>query len=190
MEKKTNKNISKLPNILTIIRLACIPFVAVLLSFPGERESFLAALCVGFAFITDMLDGFFARKYGAVTVLGKFLDPLADKILVCVTMIMLIPMERIPSWIVVIIIVREMAVTGLRSIAINEGVVIQAGSLGKHKTIFQSVALLGLCLHYEHFNINFHTVGMVFLWGALALTIWSGWDYFRQFRRVLLSANR
>jgi CDP-diacylglycerol--glycerol-3-phosphate 3-phosphatidyltransferase len=190
MKNKPNKKASNLPNILTIIRLACIPFVVVFLNFPGELGSFLAALCVGFAFITDMLDGFFARRFGAVTVLGKFLDPLADKILVCVTMIMLIPMDRIPLWMVVVIIVREMSVTGLRSIAINEGVVIQAGALGKYKTIFQSVALLGLCLHYEHFNINFHVVGIVFLWGALALTVWSGWDYFRQFKQVLLSANR
>jgi len=115
--------------------------------------------------------------------LGKFLDPLADKILVSVTMIMLIPLERIPVWMVIVIIAREMAITGLRGIAVSEGIVIQASWLGKYKTIFQCVALVGLCLHYSYFRINFHLVGMTVLWVALAFTIWSGWDYFSQFSR-------
>jgi CDP-diacylglycerol--glycerol-3-phosphate 3-phosphatidyltransferase len=123
-------------------------------------------------------------------VLGKFLDPLADKILVSLTMIMLIPLGRIPVWMVIVIIAREIAVTGLRGMAVTEGIVIQASALGKYKTIFQSVALLGLCLHYPYFNVDFHVVGMVFLWGALILTLWSGWDYFRQFNKVLTSLNR
>lgn len=178
------KVITNLPNTLTIFRLACIPIVVVFLYFPGKLGSFLATIFFALAFITDILDGFFARKYGAVTVLGKFLDPLADKILVTVAMIMLIPQSRIPLWVVILIIARELAVTGLRSVAVNEGVVIQASSLGKYKTIFQATAVLGLCLHYEYFNINFHAVGMFFLWIALILTIWSGWAYFRQFNRV------
>jgi CDP-diacylglycerol--glycerol-3-phosphate 3-phosphatidyltransferase len=145
---------------------------------------------LGLAFITDILDGYFARKYGAVTVLGKFLDPLADKILVSSTMIMLIPLGRIPLWIVIIIIARELAVTGLRGIAVNEGIVVQASALGKYKTIFQVVALLGLCLHYTYFNIDFQVVGMTFLWGALILTVWSGLDYFRAVKQVFLSLTR
>ena len=116
--------------------------------------------------------------------MGKFLDPLADKILVSVTMIMLIPLERIPIWMVLIIIIREMAITGLRGIAANEKIVIQASRLGKHKTVFQAVSLLGLCLHYSYFNIDFHVVGMFFLWVALSLTLWSGGDYFYRFNRV------
>ena len=143
------EEINNLPNRLTVFRLACIPLVILFLSFQGRLSSFLAALFFSMAFITDILDGFFARRYGSITVLGKFLDPLADKILVSVTMIMLIPMERIPVWMVIIIIVREMGVTGLRSVAINEGVVIQASRLGKYKTIFQATAIIGLCLHYE-----------------------------------------
>ena len=179
------ENKSNLPNTLTIFRLACIPLVFICLNnFPGKWGSFLAALFFGLAFITDFLDGFFARKYGSVTVLGKFLDPLADKILVSVTMISLIPLERIPILIVILIIVREMAVTGLRSIAVNEGIVIQASTLGKYKTIFQSVATVVLCLHYEYYDIDLHTVGMVFLWVALVLTLWSGWAYFSKFSKV------
>ncbi|MBW1999693.1 MAG: CDP-diacylglycerol--glycerol-3-phosphate 3-phosphatidyltransferase [Deltaproteobacteria bacterium] len=176
--------VSNLPNILSFVRLACIPLVIVSLYFEGKVGSLLAAIFFGLAFVTDILDGFFARRYGAVTLLGKFLDPMADKILVSATMIMLIPLGRIPAWVVIIIIAREIAVTGLRSIAVSDGTVIQASSLGKYKTIFQSVALVGLCLHYEYYKINFHAVGMAFLWPALVLTIWSGWAYFRQFHRV------
>ncbi len=175
---------SKIPNILTLCRLACIPIVLVCLNFQGRWSSFFAALFFGAAAITDILDGFFARKYRAVTAFGKFLDPLADKLLVSLTMIMLIPLGRIPVWIVILIVTREMAVTGLRAIAVSEGIVIQAGKLGKYKTIFQSVALLGLCLHYTYLKVNLHVVGMTYLWGALILTIWSGVAYFMQFGHV------
>ena len=185
MKPGPHKKISNLPNMLTLFRLACIPVVLLCLNFPGRFGSFLAALFVGLAFITDILDGFFARRYGAVTVVGKFLDPLADKILVSVTMIMLIPLGRIPVWMVIVIIIREIGVTGFRGIAVNEGIVIQASALGKYKTIFQAVALVGLCLHYSYLNINFHVVGMTFMWGALIVTLWSGFAYFRQFKQVI-----
>ena len=184
MGSDPTEKISSLPNKLTVIRVACIPVVLICLGISGRLTSFLAGLFLGLAFVTDILDGYFARRYGAVTVLGKFLDPLADKLLVSLTMIMLIPLNRIPIWMVMVIITREMAVTGLRAVAANEGVVIQARTLGKYKTIFQSVALMGLCIHYTYFGANFHKVGMAFLWGALFLTIWSGWDYFRQFHQV------
>lgn len=178
-----------LPNSLTLFRVLCIPLVVVFLFFPGKWESFLAALFFGLAFITDFLDGYFARKRGDITNLGKFLDPLADKILVCSTMIALIPLERIPAWIVLLIIARELAVTGLRSIAATEGIVIQASAGGKYKTAFQSIAIIGLCLHYEYFRIDFHLLGMVFLWGALILTIWSGGDYFWRFKKVFFKTR-
>lgn len=185
MKPGPHKKISNLPNMLTLFRLACIPVVLLCLNFPGRFGSFLAAVFFGLAFITDILDGFFARRYGAVTVVGKFLDPLADKILVSVTMIMLIPLGRIPVWMVIVIIIREIGVTGFRGIAVNEGIVIQASALGKYKTIFQAVALVGLCLHYSYLNINFHVVGMTFMWGALIVTLWSGFAYFRQFKQVI-----
>jgi CDP-diacylglycerol--glycerol-3-phosphate 3-phosphatidyltransferase len=173
-----------LPNTLTFFRVICIPLVVVALTYRGRWGSFLAALFFGLAFTTDFLDGYFARRDGNVTVLGKFLDPLADKILVCATMIMLIPPARIPAWIVLLIVVREIAVTGLRSIAAKEGIVIQASGLGKYKTIFQSTATIALCLHYDYFDIDFHVVGMAFLWVALILTLWSGWAYFHSFHEV------
>lgn len=187
--------IFNLPNTLTFFRIACIPLVLLFLNprvllffhLSGKLGSFLAGLLLALAWITDVLDGFLARRYESVTTLGKFLDPLADKILVSVTMIMLIPLGRIPVWMVILIIAREMAVTGLRGIAVSEGIVIQASSLGKYKTVSQSIALVGLCLHYTYLHVNLHLLGMVFLWAALILTLWSGWDYFRQFSRVVFS---
>ena len=178
-----NKKIINLPNGLTFFRLACIPLVAVFLSSPGHLINFLAALFFSLGFITDFLDGYFARKYDEVTVFGKFLDPLADKILVTVTMIMLIPLDRILTWIVILIITREMAITGLRSIAVSQGIVIQAGVLGKYKTIFQATALICLCLHHQYLGLNFHTLGIPLLWLALFMTLWSGVRYFLQFNK-------
>jgi CDP-diacylglycerol---glycerol-3-phosphate 3-phosphatidyltransferase len=173
-----------LPNALSLLRLSAIPVVLVCLAFPGRMGSFLAALFFSIAFITDFLDGYLARKHGTVTALGKFLDPLADKILVCMTLIMLIPLGRAPAWIVVIIVAREIAVTGLRSAAVTEGIVIQANKLGKYKTFFQALATIALCLHYEYLGVDLHVVGTALLWFALILTILSGWSYFRAFYGV------
>ncbi len=192
-ERTTNGDfrteIFNLPNSLTFFRIACIPLVLLFLKISGKTGSFLAALLLGLAFITDMLDGYLARRYASVTTLGKFLDPLADKILVSVSMIMLIPLDRIPVWMVIVIIAREMAVTGLRGIAVSEGIVIQASWWGKYKTVFQCVSLVCLCLHYDYLQIDFHLVGMILLWVALALTLWSGWDYFNQFSRKVFVKN-
>ena len=183
---KTRNQKSKIPNYLTVLRLMLIPAVVTCLYFPGKTGSFLAALFFGLAAITDLLDGFYARRYRVVTPLGKFLDPLADKLLVSVTMIMLITVNRIPAWVVMLIIARELAVTGLRGIAVLEGQIIEASVLGKYKTIFQSVALVCLSLHYQYLQIDFHLVGMVFLWVALVLTLWSGWIYLGVAKRVLI----
>lgn len=182
---KNQDQISNLPNTLSIIRLALTPAVVICLYFPGRLGSFLAALFFGLAAITDLLDGFCARRYKVVTPLGKFLDPLADKLLVSATMIMLVTLERVPAWIVILIITREMAVTGLRGIAVVEGKIVEVSSMGKYKTIFQSVALICLCLHYRYLRVDFHAVGIVYLWGALILTMWSGWLYFRMNKRML-----
>ena len=189
MKVESTKGVSRIPNILTLVRVACIPPVLIFLYFSGPISSLLAGIFLGLAFVTDILDGFFARRYESVTTFGKFLDPLADKILVTVTMIMLIPLGRIPVWMVIVIVARELAITGLRGAAVKEGIVIAARSLGKYKTILQSIALVGLCIHYTYFGINFHKLGMVILWPALILTLWSGWDYFQQFSRRVFSAS-
>jgi len=185
MSSKGTKSIFNLPNSLTLFRVACVPVLVVLLFFPHKATSFVAALVFGLASISDLLDGFLARRQQLVTTFGKFLDPLADKLIVSAALIMLIPLGRAPAWMVVVIVGRELAITGLRSMAVSEGRVISADELGKKKMVFQIVAILGLLLHYEYVGINFHAIGMFFLWLAVVLTLWSGFNYFRRFWDVL-----
>jgi CDP-diacylglycerol--glycerol-3-phosphate 3-phosphatidyltransferase len=170
-----------IPNFLTGFRVFSIPVIVLFLTSPGPLPSFLAALIFTIAAITDLLDGYFARLHKRETAVGKLLDPMADKLLILSGMIMLIPLERIPAWMVVLIIGREVAITGLRGIASAEGVVIAASRWGKGKMVFQSSALTGLMLHYQYLGIDFHILGMILLWIALAITLWSGIDYFWKF---------
>lgn len=179
------KSIFNLPNSLTLFRVACIPLLVILLFFPHKTTSFIAALVFALASISDLLDGFLARRQRLVTTFGQFLDPLADKLVVSAALIMLIPLGRVPAWMVVVIVGRELAITGLRSVAVTEGKVISADELGKKKMVFQIVAILGLLLHYEYYGINFHIVGMFFMWLAVIVTLWSGFNYFRRFWYVL-----
>ena len=185
MTRKRSHSILNLPNSLTFFRIACIPILVVLLFFPHKSTSLLAALVFGLASISDLLDGFLARRRQMVTTFGKFLDPLADKLVVSAALIMLIPLGRVYAWMVVVIIGRELAVTGLRSVAVFEGKVISASELGKKKMVFQIVAVLGLLLHYDYFGVNLHAVGMFFMWLAVIVTLWSGFVYFRSFWDVL-----
>lgn len=173
------------PNHLTLFRIATIPVIIVLLLFPNKVCAFLAAIVFSAASITDLLDGLAARKYGLESTLGKFLDPLADKLLISSALIMLIPHGRVPAWMAFVIIGREMAVTGLRAILSEKGIVMAAEELGKYKTGFQIVAIIALLLHYSYFEVNFHAVGALFLWVALVLTVWSGAQYFIKFRRAI-----
>jgi len=177
--------INTLPNKLTLLRIACTPVMVVLLCFSGKTSSFLAALLFSLASITDLLDGFLARRRKMVTNFGKHFDPLADKLLVSATLIMLIPLGRVEAWMVLVIIGREIAVTGLRGIASSEGVILTPTEISKKKTVFQVVAILALLLHYEYLGIDFHAVGMVFMWLAVVVTLWSGIMYFRKFWYVL-----
>ena len=183
-----------LPNILTLARIAAVPVVLVLLLSDTRASGVWAAAIFGIAAATDFIDGWLARKWGVVTILGKFLDPLADKLIVMVALIMLIPLDRVPAWAVFLILAREMVVTGLRSIASSEGIVIDASELGKYKTIYQMVAIPGLMLHYDFnwffglewgiFQVNMHNFGIFFFYIAFALTLYSGYDYLQKFFRV------
>lgn len=179
--ERRKAGIWNLPNTLSIVRIAAVPVVIVLLISPGRRLSVIAALFFVLVCITDWLDGYFARSRGDVTSFGKFLDPLADKLLINTSFIMLIPLGRVPAWVVALIVAREIAVTGLRAVATHTGVVIAAGSLGKYKTVIQIVCLVALLLHYSWLGINFHMVGIIFLVPAFILTILSGVDYFVKF---------
>jgi len=183
-----------LPNILTLSRIAAVPIVVFLLLFESRQNCFWAAFIFTAASITDWLDGYLARKWGIVTILGKFLDPLADKLIVMAALIMLIPLDRVPAWAVFVILARELIVSGIRSIASSEGIVIAASDLGKYKTIFQMIAIVGLLLHYRYywfFGVQFdflypslHNAGIFVFYISLFLTVWSGGDYFVKFFKV------
>jgi CDP-diacylglycerol--glycerol-3-phosphate 3-phosphatidyltransferase len=174
------------PNLLTGARIAAVPLVMLLLFFPGRMASFLGALCFMLAGATDFLDGFLARRRRLVSRLGKFMDPLADKLLVSVALIMLIPMGRVPAWMAFLIVGREMAVTGLRGLAATEGIVLAPDRWAKAKTLLQMAALTALILHYPYIGINFHELGIVLLWLALIATLVSGvsyfWSFFQQYK--------
>ncbi|SNB45857.1 CDP-diacylglycerol--glycerol-3-phosphate 3-phosphatidyltransferase [Geobacter sp. DSM 9736] len=189
------RTIWNLPNILTLMRIAAIPVLVILLLSPSRTAGFWAAALFAAASVTDWLDGYFARRMGIETVFGKFLDPIADKLIVMTALIMIIPFGRVPAWMVLVILGREIIITGLRGIASSEGIVIAASNLGKFKTIFQLVAIIGLLLHFDYhwfFSIdhpylfvNMHNVGMFYLWIATIITIWSGVDYLLKFMKVI-----
>ncbi len=179
------------PNLLSLFRILLVPVFVYLLRDPGRLAGALAAVLFVLGSLSDYYDGYLARKYGIVTTLGKFLDPLADKLLVVSVLIMLVAMpcapslaepceRRVSAWLVVLIVGRELAVTGLRSIASSEGITLGAEELGKYKTIFQIFALTGLLMHYRYFFFDFHLGGMYFLWIALVLGLWSAVDYHRR----------
>jgi CDP-diacylglycerol--glycerol-3-phosphate 3-phosphatidyltransferase len=184
-----------LPNFLTLSRILVVPPIAIILASPSKSAGFLATVLFAIASFTDWLDGYLARRLGIITVLGKFLDPIADKLLVMAALIMIIPYDRVPAWMVLVILSREIIITGLRGIASTEGIVIAASNLGKYKTIFQIVAIIGLLLHYNYhwlfgiqssyFYVNMHNVGIFYLWIATIITIWSGVDYLVRFFKVL-----
>ncbi|MDD2364990.1 MAG: CDP-diacylglycerol--glycerol-3-phosphate 3-phosphatidyltransferase [Desulfuromonadaceae bacterium] len=195
MSETRTGQILNLPNILTLMRIAIIPLLAFLLLSSSRSSGFWAAALFAIASITDWLDGYLARRMGIVTIFGKFLDPIADKLIVMAALIMILPFNRVPAWMVLVILGREIIITGLRGIASTEGIVIQASDLGKYKTIFQIVAILGLVLHYNYnwffgishtlLTVNMHNVGMFFLWIATVLTVWSGVDYLNRFIKII-----
>ncbi|MED4127232.1 CDP-diacylglycerol--glycerol-3-phosphate 3-phosphatidyltransferase [Shouchella miscanthi] len=189
-----------LPNKITIARICLIPlfmlFLLVDLPF-GELEMFndtiavsllIAALIFIIAAGTDWLDGYYARKLNLITSFGKFIDPLADKLLVTAALIGLVEIQLIPAWIAIVIISREFIVTGIRLVAAAEGDVIAASNLGKWKTLTQMVAIIATLLH----NIPFSAISFPFadlmLYVAAILTIWSGVDYFVKNKHIILKS--
>ena len=173
------------PNVMTVSRVLAVPVIVVLLMSESRASTFLAALLFSVASITDYLDGYLARTRGLESTIGKILDPLADKLLVSSTLVMLVSLGFMPGWIACIIIGRELAVTGLRCVLIEKGQDVAASWLGKYKTGFQIAAIIPLTMHYAYLGINFNAIGSFFLYGALIFTIWSGVDYFVKARRFL-----
>ncbi|MBI9074847.1 MAG: CDP-diacylglycerol--glycerol-3-phosphate 3-phosphatidyltransferase [Desulfatibacillum sp.] len=188
------KDIVLHPNSLTLFRVVTIPGIILLLLPPEPSRLFcmLAAALFSLAAISDGLDGYYARSLGLVSNFGKFMDPLADKLLVMSTLTMLTWHQWIPGWMACIIVGRELAVTGLRGIAAEQGKVIAAEKLGKYKMGFQIGAIIPLLLHHKliiagDFFLDFGQVGYWVLWIALVFTIWSGAEYFRNYSKVIRS---
>lgn len=190
-----------IPNQISMFRIFLIPVFMffMLVDFNWGDVHFLGAtIPVGhligaiifiIASITDFIDGYYARKYNLVTNMGKFLDPLADKLLVSAALIILVQFEMAPAWVVILIISREFAVTGLRLILANEGEVVAANQLGKIKMWTQIIAISSLLLgnvFFEMFSIPFD---MIMLYVCLVFTVWSGFDYFYLNRKVLLDSK-
>ncbi|MBI5551128.1 MAG: CDP-diacylglycerol--glycerol-3-phosphate 3-phosphatidyltransferase [Desulfobacterales bacterium] len=173
------------PNTLTLFRVLAVPLVVILLLVPNRFTCFLAAILFSLAAITDYFDGFLARQKGLVSNLGKVMDPVADKLLVACTFIMLSSLGWVPAWVVCIIVGRELAVTGLRNLMVEHKEDVSASKLGKYKTGFQISACIPLLFHYTYVTIDMHAIGMFFLWGALIFTLWSGIDYFVRYRGLL-----
>ncbi len=181
-----NRRIINLPNAITVLRIGILPVLFLVLLEPGETLSLVIAILFILAALTDLLDGYVARRYNIVTRIGKLLDPIADKIIMSTAMVLLIPVGRIPAWVVALMIMRDFAVDGLRSMAAAEGHVIEASMLGKYKTFCQIIAVSALIIHYPIYGIDPSSIGTLFIYVALAISLWSGIDYFVRFYKTTL----
>jgi CDP-diacylglycerol---glycerol-3-phosphate 3-phosphatidyltransferase len=178
----TNVN---LPNLLTISRMLLIPVFVVLFSTPTPMRSWAAALVFVIAAVTDLLDGYLARRRSQVTKLGRLLDPIADKLLVLSGLILLVQFQRVAALVAILMIAREVAVTGVRAIAANEGIFMSAETIGKYKMVLQVIAIVLLVLEKNLTVLWPHLVGTMLLYVALGLALISGWQYLVTFWRQI-----
>ena len=178
-----------IPNLLSLFRILIIPVLVYLLMYNDPVSGLMAAMLFLLASVTDYFDGYLARRHRSVSELGKILDPLADKLMVASALIMLAAMDRpnepsVPAWMVVLILARESAVTVIRGIALTEGIVMEAETLGKYKFILQSFAVCALLVHYTYGGIDFFAAGMYFLVLSAIIAVWSGVNYHVLFFRL------
>jgi CDP-diacylglycerol--glycerol-3-phosphate 3-phosphatidyltransferase len=194
----TTDQLLGIANYLTYGRIAIVPVVVFLLLWIQHLGSGPLALGLNkifswtaMAFFTiaqssDAIDGYYARKYGVISSFGKFIDPLADKLLSMSALIMLIPLQRVQAWMVVLLMVRETTITALRGVAASEGLEISASDWGKKKTLIQAIAIGFLIVHYPFWKIDPHQIGMTLLWLTLIISVGSGmhyaWTFFREVR--------
>lgn len=189
MAHNLKREFTNLPNILTFLRVLIIPAVLVYIDNESPLRCFIAAILYSASAITDAIDGYLARKWHQESLLGKFLDPLADKLLVMATLVWMVPLGRVDAWLVVVLLGRELSITALRGIASSEGLVISARSKGKHKTALQMAAILCLIIHFRYpvlgtqQYIDFHQVGLYTIYISLVFSIFSAVEYIQLFAR-------
>jgi len=186
MWKEIGQDSLNLPNLLTLTRILLIPVFVILFATPTPDRSLMAAIVFATAAVTDLLDGYLARKSGQVTTLGKLLDPIADKLLVLSALILLVNVDRVSALAAILIIAREVAVTGIRAIAASEGIIISAETTGKYKMVLQIVAIVLLVLEGTVADAlgNLHLPGIATLYFSLLLSYISGakyvWSFWNQ----------
>jgi CDP-diacylglycerol--glycerol-3-phosphate 3-phosphatidyltransferase len=186
MWKQVGQESINVPNLLTLTRILLIPVFVVLFATPDPHRSIIAAIVFAVAAVTDLLDGYLARRSGQVTKLGKLLDPIADKLLVLSALILLVNVDRVSALVAILIIAREVAVTGIRAIAATEGMIIAAETTGKYKMALQVIAIVLLILEGTALSVlgNLHLAGIVTLYLSLILGYVSGaqyvWSFWRQ----------
>jgi CDP-diacylglycerol--glycerol-3-phosphate 3-phosphatidyltransferase len=186
-----------LPNMLTLGRILLIPLFVWFTYNADPLYSFCAAALFTLAAVTDVVDGYLARRWNLVTVVGKFMDPLADKLIVMAAMVMMVRLGRLAGWVVIVLLAREFVVSGLRTIAAGEGMVIAAGQEGKWKTSLQLCGIISLCVHYTHplnliwatYPVNYNTVGQILMYLSTVLSLWSAGVYFKGFLGMLAKRN-
>ena len=180
-----------LPNTITAVRFLLAGILTIMLMFEQTTWfAFWSWVVFTLAAGSDWVDGYFARRYKSETVLGRLMDPLADKVLVATALIMLIPLDRLPAWVALLILCREMIITGLRGVAASTGIVVSASGMGKIKSIIQYIGLGTLIFPEDLLAIPYlHQLGLLIVYIALVVAIWSGIDYFRKFKSLFLAPS-
>ena len=183
--------IFNLPNLITGTRFLLAAVLACLLLFEQTTWiAFISWLIFAIAAGTDWIDGYFARRYKSETILGQLMDPLADKVLVATALIMLIPLHRLPAWLALVILCRELIITGLRGVAASSGIVVAASGLGKIKSVMQYIGLGTLIFPLDLLPLPYlHRLGLWIVYFSLILTIWSGFDYFFNLKQLFLEPS-
>jgi CDP-diacylglycerol--glycerol-3-phosphate 3-phosphatidyltransferase len=190
------REFTNLPNLVTMGRVVLVPFVLYFIDNFSPLRSFIASLLYLGAAAGDALDGYLARSRGQVSMLGKFLDPLADKLIVTAVLVFMVALGRVPAWVVVVLIARDLVVNGLRSVASAQGLVIAASDGGKIKTALQLVAIMMLLIHFRYpalglgTPVDYHRAGLWILGISMIMSVLSGAQYLRDFFTAVLRQPR
>ena len=190
------REFTNLPNLVTMGRVVLVPFVLLFMDNYSPVRSFIASLLYLGAAVGDALDGYLARSRNEVSMLGKFLDPLADKLIVTAVLVFMVALGRVPAWVVVVLIARDLSINGLRSVASAQGLVIAASDGGKVKTALQLVATMMLLIHFRYpvlgtsVMIDYHSTGLWLLYISMVMSLFSGAQYLRDFFDAVLRQAR